>query len=326
MRAPLLLISAVLLAGAASPALAFDCAKARTPLEKAICADTAAAQADDSMSAVYAVLQGETGKADAPVLLRNQRAWLQRRESVCRDWSKPDPTFDRACLARETQARGRLLAGLAEHEGPGALRFRPSFSERIDPKWKIEVSIAVPQLADGAAAAPGLDELLQATAKAADQPVDNDPRYTYDAGYAITYDSGELVSVVFDIYVDHGGAHGQGVQAAANYSPALGRALKVDDLVDGKGIAALTSRCRALLRQEKLKRGATPDMVDGDLTEQAVADGIRSIEAWQFRGDSVAIHYDAYAIGAYAEGPYDCALPWAEIRRAAKPGAPLPKG
>ncbi|WP_144445656.1 RsiV family protein [Inquilinus limosus] len=67
-------------------------------------------------------------------------------------------------------------------------------------------------------------------------------------------------------------------------------------------------------------------MVDGDLTEQAVADGIRSIEAWQFRGDAVAIHYDAYAIGAYAEGPYDCVLPWAEIRRAAKPGAPLPKG
>lgn len=324
MRA-LLLIPAVLLAGAASPASAFDCAKARTALETAICADPAANRADDSMGAAYAAVQGESGKAEAQMLLRNQRAWLRRRESVCRDWSKPDPTFDGACLARETQARGRLLAGLAEHEGPGALPFRPSFSERIDPKRKVEVSIAVPQLADGAEPVPGLDALLQATAKAADQPVDDDPHYTYDAGYAITYDSRDLVSVVFDIYVDHGGAHGQGVQAAANYSPALGRALKVDDLVDGKGISALTDRCRALLRQEKLKRGATPDMVDGDLTEQAVADGIRSIEAWQFRSDAVAIHYDAYAIGAYAEGPYDCVLPWAEIRRAAKPGAPLPK-
>lgn len=325
MRAPLL-IPALLLAGAASPALAFDCAKARTPMEKAICADPAATQADDAMGAAYTAVQAASGKAEGQALLRNQRAWLQRRQSVCRDWSKPDPTFDGACLARETRARGRLLAGYAEHEGPGALPLRPHFVGQTDPKRRLEVSIAVPQLAAGAAAAPGLDELLQATAKAADQPVDDDPHYSYDAGYAITYNSGELVSVVFDIYVDHGGAHGQGVQAAANYSPALGRALKVDDLLDGKGIVALTSRCRVLLRQEKLKRGATPDTVDGDLTEPAVADGIRSIEAWQFRGDAVAIHYDAYAIGAYAEGPYDCVLPWAEIRRAAKPGAPLPKG
>nr|WP_179221826.1 lysozyme inhibitor LprI family protein [Inquilinus limosus] len=230
MRAPLLLIPAVLLAGVASPALAFDCAKARTPLEKTICADPAARQADDAMGAAYIAVQAASGKAESQALLRNQRAWLQRRQSVCRDWSQTEPVFDGACLARETRARGRLLAGYAEHEGPGALRFRPTFSERIDPKRKVEVSIAVPQLAAGAEPAPGLDALLGATAGAADDPADDDPRYSYDAGYAITYNSGELVSVVFDIYVDHGGAHGQGVQAAANYSPALGRALKVDDL------------------------------------------------------------------------------------------------
>lgn len=325
MRALPLLIPALLLAGAASPAFAFDCAKARTALEKAICADPAAKQADDAMGAAYAAVQGTEGKADGLVLLRNQRAWLQRRESVCRDWRQTDPTFDGACLARETEARRRLLAGEADYAGPGALPFRPAFSERSDPTRKVEVAIAVPQLA-GAAGAPGLDELLQATAKAADQPVDDDPRYSYDSGYAIAYNSRELVSVVFDIYVDHGGAHGQGLQATANYSPALGRALKLADLVDSKGIAALTDRCRTLLRGEKEKRGATPDMVDGDLTEQAVAEGIRSIDAWQFRRDAVAIHYDAYALGAYAEGPYDCVLPWAEIRQAAKPGAPLPKG
>ncbi|WP_395674926.1 lysozyme inhibitor LprI family protein [Inquilinus sp.] len=326
MRAPLLLIPAVLLAGAASPAWAFDCAKARTALEKAICADPAAKRADDAMGAAYAAVQAAPGQAEGPMLLHNQRAWLQRRESGCRDWRQPDPTFDGACLARETEARRRLLAGEADYTGPGALPFRPAFVGQIDPARKVEVSISLPQLTAGAGPAPGLDKLLRAMAGSADDRADDDPRYSYDSGYAITYNSGELVSVVFDIYVDHGGAHGQGVQAAANYSPALGRALKLDDLVDSKGVAALTDRCRTLLRQEKLERGATPDTVDGDLTEQAVADGIRSIDSWQFRRDAVAIHYDAYALGAYAEGPYDCVLPWAEIRRAAKPGAPLPKG
>jgi uncharacterized protein len=67
MRAPLLLIPAVLLAGIASPARAFDCARARTPLEKTICADPAARQADDAMGAAYIVVQAASGKAESQI-------------------------------------------------------------------------------------------------------------------------------------------------------------------------------------------------------------------------------------------------------------------
>ncbi|MDR6291744.1 uncharacterized protein YecT (DUF1311 family) [Inquilinus ginsengisoli] len=324
MRAPLLL-AALLLAGTTAPALAFDCAKAKSPIETTICATPEAKRADDAMSAAYAALQAGMDKAHGQVLLRNQRSWLQQREARCRDWSQETVRIDGACLARETESRHRLLTGEAEYAGPGALPFRPSFSERIEPAHKVEVSIAVPQLAAGAGPAPGLDALLQAAAKTADDPVDDDPHYSYDAGYTITYDSGELVSVLFDIYVDHGGAHGQGVQAAANYAPMLGRALKADDLVDDKGVTALTNLCRAQLRQEKIRRGADADAVDGDLTDKAVGDGIRTIESWQFRRDGAAIHYDAYEIGAYAEGSYDCTIPWPVLRKAAKPDAPLPR-
>jgi len=135
-----------------------------------------------------------------------------------------------------------------------------------------------------------------------------------------------LLSVVFDITVDHGGVHGQGVQVAVNYAPTLRRAIEADDLVDDKGVAALTNLCLAQLRREKIRRGADVDAFDVDLTEKAVADGIRAIESWQFHRDGVAIHYDAYAVGSYAEGAYDCTMPWPVLRKAAKPGAPLPKG
>jgi uncharacterized protein YecT (DUF1311 family) len=319
-------LAVLLLAGAATPALAFDCSKAKSPVEITICATPEAKQADDAMNTAYATLQAGMDKPRGQLLLRNQRSWLQQRESRCRDWSQETVKIDGACLARQTESRRRVLAGEADYAGPGALAFRPSFSERIDPAHKVEVTIAVPQLAAGAGPAPGLDALLRATAKTADDPVDDDPHYSYDAGYTITYDSVQLVSVVFDITVDHGGAHGQGVQAAANYAPTLARALKTDDLVDDKGITALTNLCRAQLRQEKIRRGADADAIDGDLTDKAVADGIRTIESWQFRRDTVAIHYDAYEIGAYAEGSYGCTIPWPVLRKAAKSGAPLPQG
>lgn len=327
-----LLIPALLLAGAASPAWAFDCAKARTPLEKAICADPAAKQADDAMNDAYAARQNpmseptSMSEAESMMLVRNQLGWLQRRDETCRDWQAPTPAYDGACLARMADARGRLLAGKADYSGPGAVPLRSHFRGRTDSRRKAEVTIAVPQLAGGPGMAPGLDGLLLAAARRFDQPQPDDPRYTYYADYTVPYDAGTLLSVVFDIYVDHGGAHGQSVQVAVNYAPALRRSIEVGDIVDTQGVSILADICMAQLRGEKEKRGATPDMIDGDLAEQAVADGIRSIESWQFRRDAVAIHYDAYALGAYAEGPYDCVLPWAEIRQAAKPGAPLPKG
>jgi uncharacterized protein YecT (DUF1311 family) len=324
MRAPLLL-AALLLAGTATPALAFDCTKARSPVEKAICADPALTRADTAMAQAYVAIQTGMSQAEGKALLHSQRDWLKQRDGQCGGWGQPGAKIDGACLLRESDARRRLLAGEADDAGPGALPLRPAFSEQVDAGRKIDVSIALPRLGEGATA-PGLEALLQATANGSNQRVGDDPSYSYDATYAIASNSRDLVSVVFDIRVDHGGAHGISLQATANYSPALGRALTIDDLVDGKGIGALTNLCRDQLRRERLTRGATADTVDDELTEAAVADGIRSITAWQFHRESVAIHYDPYAIGSFAEGSYDCTIPWPVLRKAARSGAPLPRG
>ena len=63
MRNAALPLIAILASTGAGPAMALDCAKARTPIENAICADPAAAATDDAMTkAMTASTQGFRGR------------------------------------------------------------------------------------------------------------------------------------------------------------------------------------------------------------------------------------------------------------------------
>lgn len=90
MRLTLLVAALALLAG---PALALDCAKARTPVEKMICADKAVLALDGRMSGLY---RRALDEGQEPETLRNtQRAWLADR----------DRCTDRACVEARYRAR-----------------------------------------------------------------------------------------------------------------------------------------------------------------------------------------------------------------------------
>jgi uncharacterized protein len=69
------------LAGAAS----FDCSKASTAAEKAICTDPALSKADEAMAASYKAVEAAT--LDPSGLRRDQREWLANRD-------RPDVTHD----------------------------------------------------------------------------------------------------------------------------------------------------------------------------------------------------------------------------------------
>ncbi len=64
-------------------AASFDCAKARTTLEKTICNDSALNDADARLGKVYSQLRKSLSKSQAKKLKREQRAWLKQRTRVC---------------------------------------------------------------------------------------------------------------------------------------------------------------------------------------------------------------------------------------------------
>lgn len=111
---------------AASPsavrAASFDCAKAGTPTEKAICKNPAVSKLDEEVAAAFKTAQGfwpaGTWKA---YILKEQRDWLSERNFDCK--------ADAACLQQDYQRRltylkspslkwsGRYVAGHCPADG-----------------------------------------------------------------------------------------------------------------------------------------------------------------------------------------------------------------
>lgn len=91
-----------------APAASFDCAKASTPVEQAICADVALARLDREIAAEYAgQLAVASGPAARQAITARQRHWLGNRDSACRD----QPEASRvACLSGVYRIRLAELA------------------------------------------------------------------------------------------------------------------------------------------------------------------------------------------------------------------------
>lgn len=109
-----------------SAASAFDCAKASTTVEPAICADSGLKAADDRLSNLYFSLLGRskllvefTGDDQSRArLLDTQRAFVATRE---RDCSASGPDEIKSCFAKETALRIAELDKLSQY-GPGDSR------------------------------------------------------------------------------------------------------------------------------------------------------------------------------------------------------------
>ena len=97
-------LSILLLTAAGQPgwAASFDCAKAETADEKAVCADRALNDEDVEMAVLYFQLKPLLGMGARGDLDDEQVAWLKRRAS-CGD--------DRTCLSKAYQERVRQLRG-----------------------------------------------------------------------------------------------------------------------------------------------------------------------------------------------------------------------
>ena len=96
------------LIASASPALAFDCSKATTKIEKAICADANLKSADAEMTKVYADLRDASSPAERKMLSLSQRRWIDQRENAC---AYVDDTELVSCIYKETDERKLILQG-----------------------------------------------------------------------------------------------------------------------------------------------------------------------------------------------------------------------
>lgn len=93
-------------------AASFDCAKARTGVEKAICADPQLSEYDERIDAAYQRALGEWNGAIRAYVRNDQRHWLaeiRRIDGKDDDTDPPCAQGDLPCLRRELQLRADAL-------------------------------------------------------------------------------------------------------------------------------------------------------------------------------------------------------------------------
>lgn len=290
---------------------AFDCGKASTPTEKAICADAEALAANDAMETAYFALRDRLAEAGAAMLVEGQRQWLQARNAFCE--------AEAVCLAAESHRRAGHLSGTPEgmvpfyrwrDGGPGEYRIR------------IAGYRFVSEEAPGAQAYGwALEELIGGTPL--DQPADEDidfPRpFEHELNVNMELLTPSLLSAVGYTYDYSGGAHPNSWTKAINIDRQTGRPLNLALTFGRATVAALADDCAGQIARDRMAiydSASEPDMLR-QLEEEYPGEVLRhaaDIERWHFTPAEAVLRFDPYAIGPYAAGPFTCQFPIERIR------------
>jgi uncharacterized protein YecT (DUF1311 family) len=318
------------LVASVSPALAFDCSKATTKIEKAICADANLKSADAEMTKVYADLRDASSPAERKMLSLSQRRWIDQRENAC---AYADDTELVSCVYKETDERKLILQGAPE-SGPGiASQLIPVFLQQIGTPKIYDLDYTLLRFANPQSAG---EKLFNAESKKIlddaplgphGQEVIEDHVLARQETFAISYASSALLSVADNFYSDDGGAHGNGGVSNFNIDMRSGKEIMASDVFGSEAIKTLTAECRDQILARKQENYGDEKYVaeeDPNFQETAIAEHLNNFQRWTISADKAVVTFDSYAIGAYAEGPYECAFDMPELKSLAKPDALLP--
>lgn len=315
---PTLLCLAMVLMLIAAPVLAFDCTRAATAVEQAICGDPSLKAIDDRLGKAYADLRALTSEPDRAALAATQKRWIKRREA-CGDSADPPE-----CVASQTNERTALLSGTPASgtpaSGPGidGMRLVPFFlwQNGSDNTYAIDATLlrfVDPQ-------SPGERRFNQMTAELGDSlPFGlhgDDPNPNYDVVQTITVDflSDHLLSATVSTSSYTGGAHGNYGRFHVNIDMTSGRDLLAKDLFTPQALQKLVERCTVQITATKTARAldygtdydpATDVALQGD----TIADHVADLTRWALTDREARVDFDPYSVGSYAEGAFECRFP-----------------
>ncbi len=309
------------------PALAMDCQKAASPIDKAICADPAATAADQAMSTAYSALFAAASESGKKQLLQSQRGWLKLRSGTCTDDKKPSVK----CVIEWTQRRAAFLQGKPE-TGPGTGHdLTPVIIEQAGTKKLVETDITVSKFSEPAL--PGeklfntqIEKLLKDEPSAKDDDDSSEMTYSFDLYLRVTYASPRFLSASMETYSFTGGAHGNGGTSGINIDVAKGKDLTFADAFDEAAHKKLGDLCFAQVKAQKKEKDT--DLEGGLYTveelRKTIDDGLSAMEGWSFTATEGSVVFNPYELGSYAEGAYQCTFPTDVLRPLYKQGSILP--
>lgn len=97
-----------------APRASFDCDKAQTPLEKAICSDISLGHADIVLSRVYSEFLKNSDEKDKSILVQSEKKWLQAIPAECGLAAAPFTRKSINCARTEFEIRFMTLDSCQE--------------------------------------------------------------------------------------------------------------------------------------------------------------------------------------------------------------------
>ena len=291
--------AAVLVAG---PARAFDCAKASTPVEKAICADPKLLGQDAALEKAFAGLKAQKRGAEIGLFVANQREWIAQREIDCRDDGTGKAGTLQACIGAGMDKRLRFLTGQPEGGVGAGSPLWPVFSREKGGEADSEntsLTFAPPK---GEAQIRFNAAITAFVSKSLNGSQDN-----FTAAYV--YGSPRLVSVHFEGDWE-GSAHPMPWQGDVNFDLAKAKVFKFADAFPASALAGLLAECRKQVAEDIASDDAAVTADREDTLKRVVGD----LDRWSFGAKEAVIGFPHGEINDYADGADpECRFPAARI-------------
>ena len=294
----LLAIAAALLAPALHAA-SFDCAKASTRVEKAICASPALGKLDEDVAAAYAAARAGLDDTWRARLLRSQREWLASR-------------VPSAQLADDLDRRLRILQGSRVSVGgvpflrlsddarpmyvlgnaPGA----PAYNQWVDSIWLAAVGETT-EIRQGTDACP--------SGRRDDCEADSTAR-----AYATSVPSPGLLSVSEKVIsYEQGAAHPEVDLKVHDWWLSRAGRVRLDDIFTGAGWKPVIAKAaRAIVKKENDRLQVDADAIDS----------VATIDDWKLTATALVFTMDGYQFNL-GRGLWEVEVPWKDFGASLRP-------
>jgi uncharacterized protein len=314
---------------AAAPTLAqggasFDCAKASSAIERAICKDPELAKADREMAAVYSTLAAKLAGPAKDHLAKDQLRWVGNRNRAC--VGVADAITD--CLKVRYAARTENLKVLADGAYPFISEHAVYKAGKVG-KIAYTIDTRYPQFDGTTADFSAVNRTFADDAKKSDEDgtpkadsgVEREQTWSYEQAFALHRPSTSAITVAIDYYGYSGGAHGFGGTACLLIDLRTGKAVEPDG-VFAPGDAWLKLMLGIVTADLKKQFVKNPGFDDA-LEPAKLAEMLRDPSRYRWRADRLELIFNAYDVGPYSAGAYQVVVPYSRLRPLFRIDGPL---
>lgn len=322
-------VAAIAWIGATTAALAassFDCAKAASVMEKAICADPALSDMDRKLDLSYRAALARLSPPAQAQVRDGQRQWLRYAATVCgrtelpKEDSRARPPAQ--CLVKEYGGRQVQLDSAVTMRGGRTIYYVQDFRARPSTEPG-DFDGNKPGFATAEVSYPQLDRPATPSEKKLNAKLAEDakPLLAELSGDEDSSSDIKLSAAVPALFsfgdssgsYAHGAAHGQYTYTSFHWLMRDGRLLKSSDIFSSQ------SKWQDFLRNscfEAVKHfGKVETVKDVENTPVEPA-------SWSFDQNGLTITFNPYEVAGYADGMPEVHIPWDKLRPYLAPTAP----